>query len=713
MWRENRNHPVKAPTNRHPSSSSFLRLPITEEFRHHSQHNGVSGNIGAAMARTACCLIFLIVLLLPLGLVDMAQSPFWLCGPEKYETNSTFDRNLRRALASFVANVSLTGFSNATEGRNGDQVIATVQCRGDLDGEACQGCVSDSTTELIQRCTNSRFAFFLLQDCLLYYRDKPIPQYYMVMPLAKTGAMPDPQRFRPILISFFNNLIRSAITNPSGRFFWGDKFNYTKDITVYSTAQCMQSLGPQDCKSCLDMAFNQMLKFVDGRLGGAIFYRAVCLVRYETYPFFTPSFHKIDPSSVNFISSNCSLPASANMTGTLFHRNLKVLLTYVTETGAASGFYSDTVGLGSNQVYGQLLCRGDVPVEDCWNCSAQASTKILELCPNSRSAIIWLDHCQLRYSDVNFAGAVDVYDRACQPAVGNASSPATFNHDFRILISNLTSLTTQRPPVPFFATGISVLPDSKRIYALVQCARDIPEDRCRWCLQDASSDIERCSNGKGGGRIHRGSCSLAFGVEPFFFGDPTLLSLPQSNHGKNYKEAPSVDIGSIKENEEDCNFPQIDLRNIQHATDNFSEENKLGEGGYGPVYKGKLPSGQEIAVKRLSGNSGQGAREFRNEAKLIAKLQHSNLVRLIGCCLEKGEKLLVYEYMPNKSLDCFLKGESFIFIRILGLTSSIGISKAGNILLDGQMNPKISDFGMARIFTGVHGQATTSVVVGT
>ncbi|CAN6452141.1 unnamed protein product [Victoria cruziana] len=194
---------------------------------------------------------------------------------------------------------------------------------------------------------------------------------------------------------------------------------------------------------------------------------------------------------------------------------------------------------------------------------------------------------------------------------------------------------------------------------------------------------------------------------------------------------PSVDI---QEDEADCDLPQVGLRMIREATNNFSEDNKLGEGGFGPVYKGKLPNGQEVAVKRMSGNSGQGVREFRNEAMLIAKLQHANLVRLIGCCLEKGEKLLVYEYMSNKSLDYFLKDSEHSILLdwerrfdiIMGIArgllylhqgSRLNVVhrdlKAANVLLDEQMNPKISDFGMARIFTGLHGQATTSTVVGT
>ncbi|CAN6452139.1 unnamed protein product [Victoria cruziana] len=727
------------------------------------------------MGRKPSCFIFLVVFLLPLKLVRMAETPFWYCPPSSptYTPNSTFDHNLRRALASLVANVSLTSFYNATVGRNPDQVLAAVQCRGDLDGEACQACVSESATQVVQRCSNNRVALFAFQGCITYYRDTTfiIPQTFMNFSLPGPGAMPDPQRFRPILIFFFNKLILSATTTPSGRLFWGDKFYYTKDITVYGTAQCVQYLEPQDCKSCLDTAFVRMLKDVADKLGGAIFYKLACSVRYETYPFFTPSSHKIDPSSVNFIKSNCSPPASSDIVGSPFHRNLNALLYYLTDKAPLSGFISDSIDLGSDQVYGQVLCRGDVPVDVCWNCTAQASSKIQELCPKSRSAIIWLDRCQLRYSDVEFAGMLDVDDRACLPVAANAQSQANFNQNLRILISNLTSLALQSSPNRFFAIGLSVLGEpANKIYALVQCVRDISADQCRWCLQNATSDIDECFNGKQGGRIETGSCSLAFGLKPFFFGDPTLIPLPQPDHGHRrwwmfavisiiggviltaactlclvrrrqqslrdtkYKESSSVDGGSTNENEGDCSLPQISLRTIQSATENFSEENKLGEGGYGPVYKGKLPSGKEVAVKRLSGHSVQGLKEFRNEVELIAKLQHTNLVKLIGCCLEKGEKLLIYEYMPNRSLDAFLKeAEGRVFLSwekrsniILGIArgllylhqdSRLNIIhrdlKAGNVLLDDELNPKISDFGMARIFTGVQGQATTSVIVGT
>ncbi|CAN6183741.1 unnamed protein product [Urochloa humidicola] len=176
------------------------------------------------------------------------------------------------------------------------------------------------------------------------------------------------------------------------------------------------------------------------------------------------------------------------------------------------------------------------------------------------------------------------------------------------------------------------------------------------------------------------------------------------------------------------------LDRIKAATCNFSDSNKLGEGGFGPVYMGTLPGGEEVAVKRLCRNSGQGLEEFKNEVILIAKLQHRNLVRLLGCCIQRDEKILVYEYMPNKSLDAFLFNPekqglldwSKRFDIIEGIARGLLYLhrdsrlrvvhrdlKASNILLDADMNPKISDFGMARMFGGDQNQFNTNRVVGT
>nr|GMC78807.1 cysteine-rich receptor-like protein kinase 10 [Ipomoea batatas] len=135
---------------------------------------------------------------------------------------------------------------------------------------------------------------------------------------------------------------------------------------------------------------------------------------------------------------------------------------------------------------------------------------------------------------------------------------------------------------------------------------------------------------------------------------------------------------------QDAESLQYDFDTIRTATNNFSDSNKLGQGGFGPVYKniyiiqGKLPNEQEVAVKRLSSNSGQGELEFKNEVLLVAKLQHRNLVRLLGFCLkgrERGrERLLVYEFVPNASLDHTLFGILFSFISVILFIKSLLLS---------------------------------------
>nr|GLL30432.1 G-type lectin S-receptor-like serine/threonine-protein kinase At4g27290 [Ipomoea trifida] len=112
---------------------------------------------------------------------------------------------------------------------------------------------------------------------------------------------------------------------------------------------------------------------------------------------------------------------------------------------------------------------------------------------------------------------------------------------------------------------------------------------------------------------------------------------------------------------DDIDLLQLSLQRIIDATNNFDEVNKLGEGGFGPVYKGFLSEFGMVAIKRLSKQSSQGLNEFMNELKLIAKLQHTNLVRLLGCCIENEEKILIYEYLSKRSLDNFLFGTFAIF----------------------------------------------------
>ncbi|KAI3735827.1 hypothetical protein L6452_15347 [Arctium lappa] len=122
---------------------------------------------------------------------------------------------------------------------------------------------------------------------------------------------------------------------------------------------------------------------------------------------------------------------------------------------------------------------------------------------------------------------------------------------------------------------------------------------------------------------------------------------------------PTSATGEVDDDDDDRHKSSdlfFDLPTLQAATNFFSESNQLGHGGFGP---GLLPNGQEVAIKKLSLSSRQGVREFTNEVKLLLKIQHRNLVMLLGCCVDGPEKMLVYEYLPNKSLDYILFGTHF------------------------------------------------------
>ncbi|KAJ1291210.1 hypothetical protein BS78_02G300800 [Paspalum vaginatum] len=469
-----------------------------------------------------------------------------------------------------------------------------------------------------------------------------------------------------------------------------------------------------------------------------------------------------------------------------FAANLEKLTASLLANASASGFSALRIGAaGAGAAYGVVLCRGDFLGEQCVACLKTGFEQAASYCPRSADATMYFDQCQLRYSDVDFLAGGAAASNMPETTARNMNNVSDGNvAAFDALVTQLVSAVSDAASNKSsrYATGQAGFPpEGINVFALAQCTQDLTPARCRECLAGLIAQMPNWFPGRVGGRLLGVRCDMRYEKDVFFTKNQdtlTLKPLVGSNKGTSTTlwvvaivvpvtvllacflacflwirkrrrrvintsgtvsmPTMSMEIEQVLKlwriEESDSEFSLFDFDQIVEATDNFSDDHKLGQGGFGPVYKGELPGGLEIAIKRLSSVSVQGLMEFKTEIQLIAKLQHTNLVRLLGCCVQADEKMLVYEYMHNKSLDFFIfdadKGKILTWDRRFRIVDGVAQGllylhrhsrlrvihrdlKASNILLDRDMNPKISDFGMARIFCSNVTEANTTRVVGT
>nr|XP_043627152.1 putative receptor-like protein kinase At4g00960 [Erigeron canadensis] len=469
-----------------------------------------------------------------------------------------------------------------------------------------------------------------------------------------------------------------------------------------------------------------------------------------------------------------------------YQRNLDSALSALPSTNSGFGFFNFSIGQGNDRVNSAALCRGDFNSTVCRSCVNDSIINLPRSCPNQKEAIGYYDNCFLYYSNQSILQQTGLKFSLILFNTQDTSDVNQFNRALRPLLADLRTKAAAGDSLIKFATANTSGPGFSTIYGLVQCIPNLSESECNDCLEGLINEIPNYMNGKVGGLINLPRCNYRYEIYRFFNESAGIISpspppvlqpsppvqLPSSPPGKKNdttrvviiivtivvvttvmiiallcifirlrrKKKPiprplpnetvhseSMEIGSAES-------LQYDFSTIKEATNDFSEENKLGRGGFGAVYRGTLTNGQEIAVKRLAKDSGQGDGEFKNEVLLVAKLQHRNLVRLLGFSIEGRERLLVYEFLPNASLDHFifdptkrtLLGWEKRYNIIKGIAKGLLYlhedsrlriihrdMKASNVLLDVEMNPKIADFGMARLFKPEETQGDTSRIVGT
>ncbi|XP_029126432.1 cold-responsive protein kinase 1-like isoform X2 [Cajanus cajan] len=411
---------------------------------------------------------------------------------------------------------------------------------------------------------------------------------------------------------------------------------------------------------------------------------------------------------------------------------------------------------GTDPVYAMFQCRNYLSITDCATCLAAATAQIRNCSAGSNGARVIYDGCFLRYESNEFFNQI-----MSRSSILCGNQTVDESSDFSAVGQQvLMDLQIATPKISGFYAATKTQVSGGAIYAIAQCAETLTQDTCKDCLSIEQSTIQGCLPNTNGRAFDPG-CFMRYSETPFFADNQTidinpflkqggghlnkkwivigggvggallvviLISLfPRHRRSQSPKRVPRSNILGATELKNATKYKYSDLK---AATKNFSEKNKLGEGGFGAVYKGTMKNGKIVAVKKLiSRKSNKIDDEFESEVTLISNVHHRNLVRLLGCCSKGQERILVYEYMANNSLDKFLFGKrecslnwkqryDIILGTARGLTylhEEFYVSiihrdiKSGNILLDEELQPKISDFGLVRLLPEDQSHLSTRV----
>ncbi|XP_050276601.1 cysteine-rich receptor-like protein kinase 2 [Quercus robur] len=436
----------------------------------------------------------------------------------------------------------------------------------------------------------------------------------------------------------------------------------------------------------------------------------------------------------------------------VFVPNFVATMENISDQMRASAFGLAVSGSGPDTNYGLAQCYGDLSLLDCVLCYAEART-VLPQCFPFTGGRIYLDGCFMRSDNYSF---FQEYTGPGDRAIcGNTTRKnSTYEESVRQAVSSAVLAAPNQNGFAIFQGPVHGAAN-ETVYALADCWRTLNANSCKACLENASASILECLPWSEGRALNTG-CFMRYSDKDFLNKKPgngnskdTTIVIAVSVVSSVILLVVGVAIGFyiwkhryiqkkrrgsndaeklVKTlNDSSLNFKYSTL---EKATGSFDDANKLGQGGFGTVYKGVLPDGREIAVKRLFFNNRHRAGDFYNEVNIISSVEHKNLVRLLGCSCSGPESLLVYEFLPNKSLDRFIfdanRGKALNWEKryeiIVGTAEGLVYLhensknriihrdiKASNILLDSRLRAKIADFGLARSFEEDQSHISTAI----
>ncbi|KAK9052733.1 hypothetical protein SSX86_029363 [Deinandra increscens subsp. villosa] len=655
----------------------------------------------------------------------------------KLTCNRQLMNNISISIPNFVQSMEeisskMQTFKSGTssKGSGPDSSYGLAECYDDLSIQDCTSCYSQART-LLPSCFPNNGGQVFLDGCFMRTQNYSFYQEYAgVDDTVICGNTTRSRVFRDSARQAMSDAVRDA---PRNRNYFARKqeLSDTPNDSAYVLADCWNTLNESSCTECLESAFASILKCLPLSEGRAL--HTGCYMRYSDTNFLNP-----EPTGSNNGGMNGKFLVIQQTCGNTITTRPSFIPSFVQTMETISTNISNsnfgTAGTETSLAYGLSQCYGDISTIDCRVCYAIGRTA-LPSCLPSTGGRAYLDGCFLRYESYSFFEEyLGQEDRSI--CSDNTRRNNAFEQSVRMAVAKAVETAPKsnnyhaRTQIPISGT------ENELVYAQADCWRTLDTVSCEKCLQKAAESMLDCLPGSEGYALYTG-CFMKYSdsnssnshhnglskgkILAIVMAGSSIVAFLVAFYAwrqkTKSKRKGSDDIKLLNTlNGSSLNFK---YSTIEKATNAFDEASKLGQGGFGTVYKGVLPNGREIAAKRLFFNHRHRAGDFYNEVNIISSVDHKNLVKLVGFSCLGPESILIYEYLPNRSLNHFIfdavRGKELNWGKrydiIVGIAEGLAYLhensktriihrdiKAANILLDSRLNAKIADFGLARSF---------------